>query len=50
MNNKFKIFLSGGITGLNTKECKKMERLFTKSVSWCLWFKYYYNCKSNASF
>lgn len=23
MNNKFKIFLSGGITGLNAKECKE---------------------------
>jgi len=30
MNNKFKIFLSGGITGLNDEDCKKWRDYITE--------------------
>lgn len=35
MNNKFKIFLSGGITGLNNEDCKKWRDYITER------FRYY---------
>lgn len=36
MSNKFKIFLSGGITGLNDEDCKKWREYIVKYFSnWC---------------
>ena len=33
MNNKFKIFLSGGITGLNDEDCKKWREYIVKYLN-----------------
>lgn len=36
MNSRFKIFLSGGITGLNDEDCKKWREYIVKYFSnWC---------------
>ncbi len=36
MNSKFKIFLSGGITGLNNEDCKKWREYIVEYFScWC---------------